>query len=80
MGSPYIWAILVLAVVGVVLLVGGWLGWRSGGFLGRMLTTGALFTHPPHRQFEQWRPAATHAHLIVLHVEAVVQLQHGSSA
>ena len=39
---------------------------------------GARFSHPLHLQFEQWRPAFLHAHLLVLHLEAVVQLQHGS--
>ena len=79
MCSPYIWAILFSAVVGAKSFVGGWLGWRSGGLLGGLSTGGALFSHPPHRQFEQWRSAFTHAHLLVLHFEAVVQLQHGSS-
>ena len=40
---------------------------------------GARFSHPLHLQLEQWRPAFLHAHLLVLHLEAVVQLQHGSS-
>ena len=79
MCSPYIWAILFSAVVGAKSFVGGWLGWRSGGLLGGLSAGGALFLHPPHRQFEQWRPAFTHAHLLVIHVEFVVQLQHGSS-
>ena len=40
---------------------------------------GVRFSHPGQRQFEQWRPALLHAHLDVLHLEVVVQLQHGSS-
>ena len=41
-------------------------------------TDGDRFLQLPHRQFEQWRPAFLHAHLLVLHLEGVMQLQHGS--
>ena len=63
--------------------MGGWFGWRVGGLLGRVVgsgTDGDRFLQLPHRQFEQWRPALLHSHLLVWHVEAEVQLQHGSSA
>ena len=63
--------------------MGGWFGWRVGELFGRVVglgTDGDRFLQLPHWQFEQWRPAFLHSHLFVWHVEAEVQLQHGSSA
>ena len=59
------------------------MGWRLGGLLGRMVAVGTNengFLQLPHRQFKQWRHAFLHSHLLVLHLEAVVKLQHSSSA